>query len=131
MEDFLFPASKVLLDLKQGVMAEIAQNRVIAVCQTTDCINAAYDLLVALCTGCVDNLQTVSHFLTKLFYHGTCLIPNSPSPLSSLSSSSYSPSSSPSSSPSLIPLIFLALYPPSLIITRITVTHEYFICRRR
>ncbi|XP_067944193.1 ubiquitin carboxyl-terminal hydrolase 9X-like [Watersipora subatra] len=70
MEVFLLPASKVLLAKKLGMLTDIAQSHVTAICQTTNTINAAYDLLVALCTGCVDNLELISYIITEMFHHG-------------------------------------------------------------
>ena len=70
MEDFLLPASKALVEKRAGRLADIAQGHVMSICQTTETINAAYDLLVALCTGCVENLKLVSKILTEMFYQG-------------------------------------------------------------
>lgn len=70
MEDFLLPASKALVEKRAGRLADIAQGHVMPICQTTETINAAYELLVALCTGCVENLQQVSEILTEMFYQG-------------------------------------------------------------
>ena len=44
---------------------------VIAVCNTSPTLVAAFELLVALCAGCIENLQYVANALTELYYSGT------------------------------------------------------------
>lgn len=43
---------------------------VIAVCNTSPTLVAAFELLVALCAGCIENLQYVANALTELYYSG-------------------------------------------------------------
>lgn len=43
---------------------------VIAVCNTSPTLVAAFELLVSLCTGCIENLQYVANALTELYYSG-------------------------------------------------------------
>ncbi|KAG1670256.1 putative ubiquitin carboxyl-terminal hydrolase FAF-X [Nymphon striatum] len=67
VEDFLFPASKVVLQLRKN--KEIpSTEQAIPVCSSAVTTNAAFDLLVALCTGCVPNLQLVTSMLTDMYY---------------------------------------------------------------
>jgi len=75
MEDFLLPVSKVLLDKREGRLSDITQGHVVAICQSTNTINAAYDLLVALCTGCIQNLELVSNSLSNMFHFGMSFLP--------------------------------------------------------
>ena len=46
----------------------------IAVCNTSPTLVAAFELLVALCAGCIENLQYVANALTELYYSGTRII---------------------------------------------------------
>ncbi|XP_030838236.1 probable ubiquitin carboxyl-terminal hydrolase FAF-X isoform X3 [Strongylocentrotus purpuratus] len=67
LDDFLFPASKIVVQtLKNG--AETPLDPVIPVCTTPPTINAAFDLLVALCMNCVPNLKLVTDTLTDMYY---------------------------------------------------------------
>ena len=71
MEDFLLPASRALLAKREG-RHDVDESHVTAICQTSNTINAAYDLLVALSTGCVENMELVSKTLTEMFNQGAC-----------------------------------------------------------
>ena len=46
---------------------------VIAVCNTSPTLVAAFELLVSLCAGCIENLQYVTNILTELYYPGMLL----------------------------------------------------------
>lgn len=68
MEDFIFPASKLMVQLlKTG---ELVCENSSPVCKTSCTTNAAFDLLVALCMGCVPNMKLLVHMLTEMFYSG-------------------------------------------------------------
>ena len=47
---------------------EIPMGAVIPVCNTGTTLMAAFELLVALATGCVPNLKLVSEMLTEMFH---------------------------------------------------------------
>ena len=66
IEDFIFPFSKVYLQLKQSTGTPGEQ--VNPVCGTQSTVMAAYELLVTLCTGCAPNLTIVAEMLTNMFY---------------------------------------------------------------
>ena len=55
IEDFIFPASKMITVYKQTNVMPMGQ--VTPVCNTAPTQNAAFDLLVGLCTDCVQNLN--------------------------------------------------------------------------
>ena len=44
------------------------------VCSNPASVNAAYDLLVALCTGCVPNLKSLAAMLIDMYYNGENLM---------------------------------------------------------
>lgn len=68
VEDFIFPFSKVYLQLEHSTV--IPAEQVNPVCATTATVIAAYDLLVTLCTGCAANLTIVAEMLTNMYYSG-------------------------------------------------------------
>ncbi|KAH3845643.1 hypothetical protein DPMN_087925 [Dreissena polymorpha] len=49
---------------------EFPTEQAMPVCNTPSTVIAAYDLLVALCTGCVPNLQFLSSMLIDMYYNG-------------------------------------------------------------
>lgn len=66
VEDFVFPASRVMLMLQRS--GQLPQEQAVAVCVTPLTINAAYDLMVGLCIGCVPNMRVLVEMLTDMFY---------------------------------------------------------------
>ena len=66
IEDFIFPASKMYVVYKNT--NEIPMGAVIPVSNTGTTLMAAFELLVALVTGCVPNLKLVSEMLTEMFH---------------------------------------------------------------
>ncbi|MCL4118408.1 UNVERIFIED_CONTAM: hypothetical protein GTU68_037864, partial [Idotea baltica] len=66
IEDFIFPFSKVYLQLEHSSI--IPAEQAIPVCSSITTVIAAYDLLVTLCTGCVQNLNSLANMLTNMFY---------------------------------------------------------------
>lgn len=66
IEDFIFPASKMFVVYKNT--NEIPMGAVVPVCNTGSTLMAAFELLVALCTGCVPNLRLTAEMLTDMFY---------------------------------------------------------------
>uniref|UniRef100_UPI0035900D99 ubiquitin carboxyl-terminal hydrolase 9X-like n=1 Tax=Myxine glutinosa TaxID=7769 RepID=UPI0035900D99 len=69
IDDFLFPASKVYLQYKKT--GELPAGQAIPVCSSPSTLSAAFDLLVALCIGCVPNLRLVADTLIEMYYSGT------------------------------------------------------------
>ena len=69
MEDFIFPASKIVLQSKK-TNGEFPAEQTVPVCSTPPTVIAAFDLLVALCTNCVPNLKCLAHMLLEMFYNG-------------------------------------------------------------
>ena len=67
VEDWVFPASK--LWLAHTTAKELPpSSTTTAVCQTPPVTSAAFDLIVALCTGCPGNLAQVVSMLGEMFY---------------------------------------------------------------
>ena len=69
MEDFLFPASKIVVQTRKNG-AETPLDPIRPICYTPPTTNAAFDLLVALCNNCVPNLKMVAETLTDMYYSG-------------------------------------------------------------
>ncbi|KAK3094503.1 hypothetical protein FSP39_002606 [Pinctada imbricata] len=69
VEDFIFPASKIVLQSKK-TNAEFPAVQSVPVCGTPPTVIAAFDLLVALCTNCIPNLKSLAHMLLEMFYNG-------------------------------------------------------------
>ena len=65
VEDWIFPASKLWVSYNQS--GELPTHKT-AVCQTPATTAAAFDLLVALCTGCQSNLCLLATMLDEMFY---------------------------------------------------------------
>lgn len=66
VEDFVFPASRMMLQLRST--GELTTSQASPVCTTPQSISAAFDLLVGLCTGCVPNMKLLVTMLTEMFY---------------------------------------------------------------
>ncbi|KAL4220567.1 putative ubiquitin carboxyl-terminal hydrolase FAF-X [Mactra antiquata] len=69
VEDFVFPASKIVLQSRK-LNGEFPTDQATPVCSSPATVIAAYDLLVALCTGCVPNLRSLSAMLIDMYYSG-------------------------------------------------------------
>ncbi|XP_031549243.1 probable ubiquitin carboxyl-terminal hydrolase FAF-X isoform X2 [Actinia tenebrosa] len=67
IEDFIFPASKIVLEAKNG-NNDIWNRRVTSICSTPPTLVAGFDLLVSLCSGCLENLRLLSDILTDMYY---------------------------------------------------------------
>ncbi|XP_047353087.1 probable ubiquitin carboxyl-terminal hydrolase FAF-X isoform X1 [Vespa velutina] len=66
VEDFVFPASRLMLQLRST--GELSSSQACPVCTTPQSTSAAFDLLVGLCTGCVPNMKLLVTMLTDMFY---------------------------------------------------------------
>ncbi|XP_043475108.1 probable ubiquitin carboxyl-terminal hydrolase FAF-X isoform X1 [Leptopilina heterotoma] len=66
VEDFIFPASRSMLQLRST--GELNRSQACPVCTTPQTTNAAFDLLVSLCFGCVPNMKLLVTMLTEMFY---------------------------------------------------------------
>ena len=69
MEDFIFPASKIVIQCRKS-NSELPSDQAIPVCSTPLTVIAAFDLLVALCAGCVPNLKLLSEMVQEMYYSG-------------------------------------------------------------
>ena len=69
MEDFIFPASKIVVQNRKNG-AETPLDPIVPVCTNPLTINAAFELLVAMCVNCVANLKMVADMLTDMYYSG-------------------------------------------------------------
>jgi ubiquitin carboxyl-terminal hydrolase 9/24 len=68
VEDFIFPASRLMLHLQRT--GELCADQAVPVCNTPLTTNAAFDFLVGLCVSCVPNMKLLVHMLTDMFYSG-------------------------------------------------------------
>ncbi|XP_063692856.1 probable ubiquitin carboxyl-terminal hydrolase FAF-X [Bolinopsis microptera] len=64
--NYLFPASKMLLDQRRFPDIEIRDD--LPICQTPQTQEAAFNLVGALCKGCLENLGFVVNSTKELFY---------------------------------------------------------------
>jgi ubiquitin carboxyl-terminal hydrolase 9/24 len=67
-EDFVFPASHLMAQLWRT--GELPTETAAPVCQSSATVTAAFELLVALCVGCVPNMKLLVNMLTDMFYSG-------------------------------------------------------------
>ncbi|CAG9840067.1 unnamed protein product [Diabrotica balteata] len=67
LEDFLFPASKLMLRLHKT--GQLGEDPAIPICDTPQTQAAAFDLLVSLCMNCVQNYKQLVNMLTEMFYN--------------------------------------------------------------
>ena len=73
MEDFIFPASKIVIHCRKQ-NGEFPSDKAVPVCTSPHTVTAAFDLLVALCTNCVTNLTSLSDMLIEMYYSGALWI---------------------------------------------------------
>ncbi|XP_059175144.1 probable ubiquitin carboxyl-terminal hydrolase FAF-X isoform X4 [Physella acuta] len=67
VEDFIFPASKLVTQCRKNE-AEFPAEHAVPVCSSPHTVVAAYDLLVALCMECVENLQYLANMIIEMYY---------------------------------------------------------------
>lgn len=70
LEDFIFPASKLMEDMTKQQAIDFVNIEVTPVCKYPNSTNAAFDLITALCIGCVNNLKLTVEILCQYFYSG-------------------------------------------------------------
>jgi ubiquitin carboxyl-terminal hydrolase 9/24 len=70
LEDFIFPASKLMEDMSKHQAIDFIDIEVTPVCKSPNSTNAAFDLIISLCIGCVANLKLTVEMLTQYFYSG-------------------------------------------------------------
>lgn len=74
LEDFIFPASKLMEDMIKQQTTNFVDIEVMPVCKSPNSTNAAFDLIKSLCIGCVENLKLTVDMLTQYFYSGKLYI---------------------------------------------------------
>lgn len=72
LEDFLFPASKLMLQLNKT--GQLGEEPAVPICDTPQTQAAAFDLLISLCLNCVQNYRQLVGMLNEMFYSGECFI---------------------------------------------------------
>lgn len=68
LEDFLFPASKLMLQLQKT--GQLGEDPATPICDLPQTQAAAFDLLVALCNNCIPNSRHLVVMLDEMFYSG-------------------------------------------------------------
>lgn len=68
MDEYIFPASRAMVVIQRSSNKNVHIEETNPICSSPATLAAAFDVLVALCTGCVSNLQIVSQTLTDMFY---------------------------------------------------------------
>lgn len=66
VEDFIFPASKMMLHLQKT--GELSGEQAVPVCSTPLTLSSAFELLVSLCDNCAPNMKLLVTMLTDMFY---------------------------------------------------------------
>ncbi|BES97389.1 ubiquitin carboxyl-terminal hydrolase [Nesidiocoris tenuis] len=66
VEDFIFPASKMMLHLQKT--GELIPEQSASVCCSPSSLCSAYELLVTLCNNCKPNMRILVSMLTDMFY---------------------------------------------------------------
>uniref|UniRef100_A0A224XFS3 Putative ubiquitin carboxyl-terminal hydrolase faf-x n=1 Tax=Panstrongylus lignarius TaxID=156445 RepID=A0A224XFS3_9HEMI len=66
VEDFIFPASKMMLHLQRT--GELIADQAVPVCNSPLTLSSAFELLVSLCDNCVANMRLLVNMLTDMFY---------------------------------------------------------------
>ena len=69
IDEYIFPASRAMvIHMKTGQRPNLQLEEINPICSTANTLQAAFDALVALCTGCVENLRYVTETLSEMFY---------------------------------------------------------------
>ena len=68
MDEYIFPASRAMVLIQRSSNKNRSIEEINPICSSAATLAAAFDVLVALCTGCIDNLRLVSQTLTDMFY---------------------------------------------------------------
>lgn len=76
LEDFIFPASKLMEDMTKQQAINFVDIEVTPVCKSPNSTNAAFDLIISLCIDCVSNLKLTVEILTQYFYSGNYISTN-------------------------------------------------------
>lgn len=66
IEDFLFPASKLMLQLQRT--GQMGEDPATPICDTPQTQAAAFDLIISLCISCVPNCKQLVIMLNDMFY---------------------------------------------------------------
>lgn len=66
IDEFIFPASRAIVLMNKNKSPYVEE--INPLCSSPPTLAAAFDVLVALCTGCLPNLQVVAHTLIEMFY---------------------------------------------------------------
>lgn len=66
IDEYIFPASRGMVLLQKNKNYPVEE--INPICSSPATLAAAFECLVALCTGCVPNLQSVASTLTEMFY---------------------------------------------------------------
>ena len=69
IDEYIFPASRAMvIHMKTGQRPNLQLEEINPICSTANTLQAGFDALVALCTGCVENLRYVTETLSEMFY---------------------------------------------------------------
>ncbi len=69
IDEYIFPASRAICLITQQKNTSRAHvEELNPICISSSTLTAAYDVLVALCTGCVFNLRLTAETLIEMFY---------------------------------------------------------------
>lgn len=73
LEDFLFPASKLMAEMTKHETIDFVDTEVAPICKSPNSTISAYDLIISLCVGSVGNLKLTIEILAQYFYSGNLI----------------------------------------------------------
>lgn len=70
IDEYIFPASRAMVLQQKSSHKNVHVEEFNPICSSPSTLLAAFEVIVALCTGCVQNLKYVADTLTEMFYSG-------------------------------------------------------------
>lgn len=74
LEDFIFSGPKLMEDISKQQGTDFVS--IEAICKSPLSTNAAFNLIISLCVGCVSNLKLTVEMLNQYFYSGNYICTN-------------------------------------------------------
>ncbi|RWS11107.1 putative ubiquitin carboxyl-terminal hydrolase FAF-X-like protein [Dinothrombium tinctorium] len=68
IDEYIFPASRAMVLQQKSNISSAHIEEVNPICNSSATLTAGFDVLVALCTGCIPNLKYVADTLIEMFY---------------------------------------------------------------
>ncbi|RWS27831.1 putative ubiquitin carboxyl-terminal hydrolase FAF-X-like protein [Leptotrombidium deliense] len=68
IDEYIFPASRAMVLQQRSNVSSAHIEEVNPICNSAATLNAGFEVLVALCTGCIPNLKYVADTVIEMFY---------------------------------------------------------------